>query len=251
MALAGTAGRKVMHRLDLHIHSCLSPCGSLEMSPAAIVAAVQAAGLTGFALCDHNSAKNCVSVARLAKNAGLFFLPGIEVCTMEEAHLLSLFVNVDDALSFSSWLETKLPDMPNIPEKLGDQVVVNEFDEIEDEVTTYLGQSVMVSINEVVAEVHARGGLVIPAHIDKPVFSVVSQLGFLDVNTYDAVELSSHAAVNPAFDRGICMHYPVVTGSDAHYLPDIGKVWIEVDIAGETIAALKDGLAGAVIKGRA
>ena len=229
--------------LDLHVHSCLSPCGSLEMAPSAIVPAVVAANLSGFALCDHNTARNCPAAATLAAAAGLLFLPGLEVCSTEEAHLLCLYDNLDAALSFSDWVFERLPPMMNIPEKLGDQVVVNEVDEIDDEIERYLGQSIKASINEILAEVHERGGLVIPAHVDKPVFSVISQLGFLDANSYDAVVLSCHAAADSAFDRSLCLSYPVTTGSDAHYLADVGKAWTVLEVETFSIAGIRAALA--------
>ncbi len=200
------------------------------MSPSAIAAKVKEHGLSGFALCDHNSAENCPAAERAAKKLGLIFIPGLEVCSSEEAHLLCLFDNVETALGFSGWIYDRLLDIRNIPEKLGDQVVVNEFEEIENEVPRYLGQATSAPINEILAEVHFRNGLCAPAHIDRPVFSVISQLGFLDRNDYDAVELSSHAVNNPLFDRSIAADYPVISGSDAHYLSDIGRAFIELDL---------------------
>ena len=212
------------------------------MSPVDIVSTAKNRGLNAIALSDHNSALNCPALAEVCAREGLVFFPAIEVCTIEEAHILCLFETIDDALSVSHVLYDLLPEFLNDPEKLGDQLIVNAQAEIEGEVEKYLGQHALISINHLVKLVHSKKGLVIPAHVDKPVFSVPSQLGFLDDNEYDAVEVSYHFAhaENPYWN--ICRFYPRMSNSDAHYLADIGKVYCEFDCTELTFSALREAI---------
>jgi len=126
-------------KLDLHIHSCVSPCGALEMSPSAIARAAVAAGLDGIALTDHNTALNTPACAEACRRAGLAFLAGVEVCTAEELHVLCLFDQVETALAFGADLYAQLPPVVNLPEKMGDQVYVDVEENILGEVGIFLG----------------------------------------------------------------------------------------------------------------
>jgi len=220
-------------KADLHIHTCLSPCGSLEMSPAAIAAAVKKARLDLASIADHNSALNCPAFSDACRKEGLWAMFGLEVTSMEEAHVLCIFETADKALEFGDFIYSRLPDIPNNPEIFGDQVYVDENDNILGEVEKYLGSAVSLSIDEIKDEVFSRSGLFIPAHIDKPVFSITSQLGFLPDDDYTAVEV-----FNPSQAGSYSEKYSVITSSDAHYLEDIGKKYITADIAEKTFLSL-------------
>ncbi len=220
-------------KADLHIHTCLSPCGSLGMSPAAIAAAVKKARLDLASIADHNSALNCPAFSDACRKEGLWAMFGLEVTSMEEAHLLCIFETVDKALEFGDFIYARLPDIPNNPEIFGDQVYVDENDNILGEVEKYLGSAVSLSIDEIKDEVFSQSGLFIPAHIDKPVFSITSQLGFLPDDDYTAVEV-----FNPAQAGNYSEKYSVITSSDAHYLEDIGKKYLTADIAEKTFLSL-------------
>ena len=223
-------------RSDLHIHSCVSPCASLEMSPAAIAEKAKEKGLELVALTDHNTALNCPAFKANCDALGLWSLYGMEVTSSEEAHLVCLFEDVDTALEFSEFVYKYMPDIPNNPEVFGDQVYVDENEEILGEVEKYLGNASGLSIDDVREEVFFRNGLFIPAHVDKPVFSIVSQLGFLPDASYTAIEVFNPANA-PEYAK-----YPVISDSDAHYLDDIAKKHLYIDVEEKSFAALRDSL---------
>ncbi|MFP4013777.1 MAG: PHP domain-containing protein [Chitinispirillaceae bacterium] len=216
------------YRADLHIHSCLSPCASLDMSPRAIAQTAVEKGLNCIALTDHNSAGNCAVMQTLCSEKGILFFPGIEVSTSEEAHILCLFETVKAAEHLGEFVYRSLPDVDNEPEKLGDQVLVNETDEIEGFVQKYLGLASMITIDQLRSKVRELGGLLIPAHIDRPSFSVISQLGFLS-GDFSAVEIS-RAGVRRGIDLTLAGPYPAVTASDSHYLHEIGSVSVGFEL---------------------
>jgi len=223
------------YRADLHIHSCLSPCASLDMSPRAIVGRALEVGVNCLALTDHNSAGNCAAMATLCEREGILFFPGLEVTTKEEAHIVCLFGDVGAAMELSAAIYENLPDVENIPEKFGDQVLVNEDDEVEGFEERYLGMACALSIDRLRERVFALGGLFIPAHIDKPCFSVISQLGFL-CGEFSAVELSRAGALREEAKK-LAGAYTAVSASDSHYIHTIGSACVEfepdsADIAG-------------------
>ena len=223
-------------RADLHIHSCVSPCASLEMSPAAIAEKAKEKGLELVALTDHNTALNCPAFKVNCAQQGLWSLYGMEVTSSEEAHLVCLFEDVETALEFSEFVYKYMPDVPNNPDVFGDQVYVDENEEILGEVEKYLGNASGLSIDDVREEGFFRNGLFIPAHVDKPVFSIVSQLGFLPEADYTAIEV-----FNPVNAKDYAQ-YPVISDSDAHYLDDVAKKQLYIDVEEKSFAALRDSL---------
>ena len=220
-------------KADLHIHTCLSPCASLEMSPSVIASELKKKGIDAASITDHNSALNCPAFADACKREGIWGLFGIEVTSMEEAHLLCIFETPDAALDFGEFIYKNLPDIPNNPETFGDQVYVDSEDNIIGEVEKYLGNALMLSIDEIRDEALSRSALFIPAHVDKPVFSIPSQLGFLPDDKYTAIEV-----FNPASSSDYELKYSVVTSSDAHYLDAIGKKYFTVDVADKSFLSL-------------
>lgn len=223
-------------KFDLHIHSCLSPCANLEMSPSEIVARAKAAGMDGIALTDHQSSRNCPAIAECARRAGLKCLFGMEVQTAEEVHTLALFDTVEQALKLTDWVYAAMPKRVNDPETFGDQPVVTWDDEIVELEWRILALGCRRTIPETDEEVHALGGLYIAAHIDRPNFSVISGLGAIPEGCFDAVELSrtaDEAAWLPQAEG-----YAVTRASDAHNLDDVARAWTEAE--GEfSVAGLK------------
>ncbi len=206
-------------RGDLHIHSCLSPCGDLSMSPAVIARKAKERGLQMAALCDHNTALNTPAFAAACAVHGLTGLYGMEVTTREEAHVICLFETPEEALALGNFIYDLLPDIPNDPEKMGDQVYVDEEDNILGEVEKVLMSGADISLEGLLEEVHHRGGLFIPAHIDRPVFSIPSQLGFLPPMKYDALE-----SVRLPCPVAVMGKAPmIIQNSDAHYPDDVGR----------------------------
>ena len=224
-------------KFDLHVHSCLSPCASLEMSPAEIVARAKAAGLGGLALTDHQSARNCPAVAECARRAGIACLCGLEVQTAEEVHTVALFDTVEQALAMTDAVYAALPKRVNDPETFGDQPVVTWDDDIVELEWRILAMGCRLTIPDVAAKVRELGGLYVAANVDRPNFSVLGSLGAIPDGCFDAVELSRTA------DESLWMPktagYAVVRSSDAHNLDDVARVWTEADVDSFSVASLK------------
>ena len=232
-------------KADLHIHSCLSPCGDLDMSPRAIVRKSLEVGLDLIAVCDHNSAENAAAVIRAASEKTLWVLPGMEVSSREEVHTLAIFDRVDQVLQMQEWVYSRLRGT-NRPELFGDQVVANEFDEVEGFNDRLLIGAVQISLAELVKQVHRLGGLSIASHVDRPSFSILSQLGFVpkDLNL-DALEVSVHTDRESARKKipGV-EDYALLSFSDAHFLSDVGTAstsfLMEAPCVSEIRLALKE-----------
>jgi PHP family Zn ribbon phosphoesterase len=219
-----------MIRADLHIHSCLSPCGDLEMGPSGVVEQALKNNLTHIALADHNTTRNCEAFAVCAKKEGLGFIPGIEVTTAEEAHIVCYFNSLKKAFVFGSIIEDSLFKVPLNPEKMGEQIVINGDEEIIGEVDFYLSVASAFSVDIVVEKAMELGGFAIPAHVDKPVFSILTQLGFLPELPFSAIEFSSGFVRKNGCTHGkIDKNMQVVTSSDSHYLHTVGSAGFEID----------------------
>lgn len=223
-------------RADLHLHSCLSPCGDLESSPSAIAATARERGLDVVALTDHNSALNCPAFAEACVRSGLSALYGMEATSREEVHLLCLFESVEQAIEMGERLYELLANVQNIPEKLGDQVYVDVDENILGSVEKHLIQAVDLSVDEIMSMVLDRGGLFIPAHIDRTMNSMGSQLGFLPPADYSAVEITRSPCPIATYD------YPRVCNSDAHFLPDIAARWFAFEADRPDFAGLREAL---------
>ncbi len=202
---------------DLHNHSCLSPCGDLESSPIRIVRQAASRGINLMALTDHNSAGNCPAFAEACRREGIMALFGTETTSREEVHILSLYADVEAALEWGAWVYRRLPDFRHDPEKFGDQVIVDVDENILAFEERYLVPAAEVSIEEIVAETLKRGGLVIPAHIDRSANSIYSQLGFLPRLPFSALEITRRPVPEDA------VGYTLICDSDAHFLDDIGR----------------------------
>jgi hypothetical protein len=202
---------------DLHNHSCLSPCGSLELSPALLARLAKERGLGLVALTDHNSALNTPAFAVCARREGLAALYGMEACSTEEVHVLCLFDTPEAAMDFGGLVLGFLQRFPYDAGRMGDQAVVDAEDNILDLPDYYLGAALELGFAELCTLASERGGLVIPAHIDRPVYGALTQLGFLPRGPYAAVE-----AVRP-LPSGASAGYTVITGSDAHYPEHVGR----------------------------
>lgn len=227
-----------MFRFDLHIHSCLSPCGDLECSPSAVVAAAKAAGLDGLMLADHNTSRNSPALAEVCRRENMQCLFGMEVTSAEEAHCLAVFDTLEQAAAMTEICYAALPKRVNQPEVFGDQPVVDADENVEDLEWRILSAPTRLPLRTVGEKVHELGGLFIAAHIDRPVFSVTSQLGGIAGDEgFDAVEFSRHAKVEEWIPKAKGLAY--IRSSDAHYLADIGKVWNEADFDRLTTANLR------------
>lgn len=224
-------------KFDLHVHSCLSPCADLEMSPGEIVKRALAAGMDGLALTDHQSARNCPAIAECAARAGLPCLFGMELQTVEEVHTVALFDTVEAALALTDWVYEALPKRVNDPDTFGDQPVVTWDDDIIEMEWRILAMGCRRSIPEAAEKVRALGGLYIAAHVDRPNFSVLGSLGAIPEGCFDAVELSRTA--DEAVWLPKAAGYAATRSSDAHNLDDVARVWTEADLPEFSVAALR------------
>ena len=212
---------------DLHIHTCLSPCGDVDMSPRNIIRIAKERNMHIIAITDHNSTRNVKVCIELGERNGIFVIPGCEVNTSEEVHCLCYFPTLQTMDEFQLYLDSRMTSIKNDPDKFGYQVAVDENDVILYEEKRSLFMGIMDGINNLSDEVHKLGGLFVPAHIDRSVNSIFSQLGFIPKElNYDALEVSKHSS--PDFIKKL---HPETVGdlflqnSDAHYIEDIAKIY--------------------------
>jgi len=231
------------YRADLHVHTCLSPCGELEMSPRKIVARARELGLGMIAVCDHNSAANTPAVTAAAGATGVVVLSGMEICSKEEIHLLGIFGNCEAALAMQAIVYDKLRGV-NDPDAFGLQVIADADDTVAGFEERLLIGAVDMTAEEIAAEIHRQGGLAIAAHIDRESFSVTSQLGFvppsLDV---DAFELSPFIGDDEARGKfGEFVGRAYIRNSDAHRLAELGRNICAYVLEAPTTAELRRAL---------
>ncbi len=215
------------YRADLHIHTVLSPCASLEMSPDNIIQKAKEKRLDIIGITDHNTTRQCRVVRDLGKENGLFVLCGVEVNTKEDIHCLAFFNNDSQLEYFQRYLDKYLPVVMNKPELFGDQVWVDEKNNIIGEEERLLIVGIEQSLEQVAEMVEKLQGILMPAHIDKLRYSVTSQIGFLPNGLpISCVEFSPLADVV----RFTSLHkwaanYNWIVNSDAHVLECIGSAF--------------------------
>ena len=231
---------------DLHLHSCLSPCGDNEMTPFNLVNTMKVFGYDLIALTDHNSCRNCRAAMQAGKAAGITVVPGMELCTSEEIHVVCLFPDADSAEAFSALVRDNIPPVNNRPEIFGEQLVMDDADTVLDNEPLLLNTASYFSIDEVPALVAQYGGACFPAHIDRHSYSILSALGdFGEDLPVAAFELTMQA--DEAHYRDT---YPalkdklLLRDSDAHYLENILLPSQTIDLAENTPQALIDYLKG-------
>ena len=230
-------------RADLHIHSCLSPCGDWDMSPRRIIQRSLEVGLDLIAICDHNTVENAGPAVREGRKKGLHVLPGMEVCSREEVHMLALFDELSQALDMQSYVYAHLPG-ENKPEIFGCQVVANENDEVLGENPRLLIGATRLGVHDIAAKTRLLGGLCFCCHVDRPAYGIINQLGFIPADlVLDGVEISRHVKLAEAHKivSGI-ENFSCITSSDAHFIEDIGKVWTVFQMAAPTIDEIRKSL---------
>lgn len=229
---------------DLHIHSVLSPCGDYNMAPGPILEAAQDKQLDMIAITDHNSGENVKAFWEAAQGTEIVVLPGMEVTTEEEAHVVTLFDNLEALMAWQALVYDALPSIKNNEDFFGVQVEVDARNNVVQVHDRFFAGTTSLSIDRVVNQVHAFGGLCIPAHVDKPVFSVISQLGAippdLDVIAVEIFRVTPLDRVRQDFPD--LNRYSLVRSSDAHYLKDIGTARTTYYIEMPTIQELRKAL---------
>jgi len=222
-----------MYKTDLHIHTILSPCGDLSMSPQNIVDTAVSRGLHIIGITDHNSTRQAPLVKKIGEKKGLLVLCGCEITSKEEAHCLAFFKDDETLGEFQKFLDQHLPDIPNHTDKFGYQVVVDENEEIIYEEPRLLLSALNVDLDGLYNEVHRLNGIFIPAHIDKPSTSLMSQLGFVppDIKA-DGMELTRHITPEKFIKRfAYLKKFKFIQSSDAHFLDAIGETFMELELS--------------------
>jgi len=204
-------------KADLHVHTCLSPCAEAEMVPSAIVRQAKAVGLDMIAICDHNAIENAHAVMKAGEKASVRVIPGIEITSREEVHILGLFKSHRDLTSIAAMVSDHLVGR-NDEEAFGPQTIVDECDRPVGSNSSLLIGATSLDVGSTVEAIHDCGGLAIAAHVDRQRFSLIGQLGFIPEGLkLDAVEVSGRTGT------GQWQGLPVVASSDAHRLEDIGR----------------------------
>ena len=205
---------------DFHIHSCLSPCGDEDMTPANIVNMAKLMGYDAIALTDHNTCGNCGSAMKIGKHIGLTVIPGMELCTAEEVHIVCLFPDLEKANEFSDYVYSTLPPVKNKPSIFGEQTYRDENDEITGVEERLLITASTITTSRVFETVKQFGGICYPAHIDRSSFSILSNLGMVDesfgftcAEIYDSSKETELKEKHPYLNE-----LKIVSDSDAHFL---------------------------------
>ncbi len=239
-----------MIKADFHIHTVLSPCGDIEMTPAFIVSRAKERSISVIGITDHNSTLQVPQIIPIAEREGIFVLAGAEITSKEEVHILAFVDGEENRCKLQSYIDFYLPKIQNNVDYFGYQLVVDEEERVLCEVEYLLINAISRSLSQITEFVHSLGGIVIPAHIDKRQNSLMSQLGFvppdLDV---DAFELS------PKMDRErfirenpYLKNRSFVHSSDAHYPADFGDTFTKLDIHGElSFESIKSALKNGVV----
>lgn len=212
-----------VYRAELHIHTLLSPCAEVEMIPPLIVQEALERGINLIGITDHNASANAAAVMQAAQGTRMTVLPGMELQTQEEVHLLCLFDRLEQLEAWQEQVDRLLPPIENNPEFFGEQFVVDETGEFIRREKRLLLTSAALSIEEAFAGVTALGGLAIPAHVDRKAFGLIANLGLVPLTLQvEALEISSR--LSPAEARQnfpqIC-GYPLIQSGDAHRLEEL------------------------------
>ena len=213
---------------DLHMHSCLSPCGDADMTPNNMINMAILNGLQVVALTDHNSCKNCPAFLEVARRSGILAIAGMELCTAEEIHVVCLFPELEAAMAFDEEVYSRVPAIENRPEIFGEQWVMDENDAVLRSEPRLLINASTIPIAEAPLLARKYGGFAFPAHVDKSAYSALSNLGFLPPECgFTVVEVKEpERFLAEEENRGKIAGCQVITNSDAHYLWDLSLIHI-------------------------
>ena len=230
-------------RADLHIHTALSPCSTAEMTPPAIVRAARLKGLRMIAICDHNATGNVAAVQEAA-GRDLTVIAGMEITTAEEVHVIGLFPDVESACEAGDAVKATLPEVDPTRRKLGEQLLMNAGGDIVGEETKMLAAASQLDLRQAVDLIKGHNGLAIPAHVDRPSFGVIGQLGFVPTDVrFDAIELSAAGTVGKQAELA-SLGLPILVSSDSHFLSEVGEGATRFEMEEPTFDELVSALRG-------
>ena len=234
-----------LYLADLHVHSLLSPCAAVEMTPRNILWHARERGIDILAITDHNACDNVAAALVAARETGVTVLPGMEVETREEAHFIVLFEKMRQLMAWEKFVTSRRPARKNDENRFGAQFVVDSEDNLVKVKDEMLLCPLDVSAGELVEKVHGLEGLVIASHIDRPAYSIIQQLGFIPEDLHlDAVEVSRRMRPQDAAKNMLLpARMPVITSSDAHTIEDFmsgpcTRFYIEQPVLAEIRQAL-------------
>ena len=217
---------------DLHMHSCLSPCGDMDMTPNNIVNMAKLLGLDVIALTDHNTSLNCEAAMKVGEAIGLLVIPGMELTTAEDIHAVCLFPTLEKALAFSQYVDSHRIKVKNKAHIYGRQVIMDEDDNEVGELEHLLLPASFIGIAEAYGKAKEFGGVCYPAHIDRDSLSILSVLGEIDpacgFRTAELADITKLGALKEQHPILNGMH--IVTCSDAHYLENMKEAQNTIDL---------------------
>ena len=220
------------YRADLHVHTVLSPCAEIEMLPPLIISEAKLRGIDLIAITDHNASANIVSVQKAALGSGITVLPGMELQTKEEVHVLCLFDTIDQIIEFQVIVDNKLPPIKNRPDFFGEQLVVDENGDFIRKEEQLLITSTALSLNEAYHFVNEIGGILIPAHINRKANGLLEILGFVpDDIPFLALEISRHISPKEAKEKFPQINsFEIIQNGDVHRLSEfLGTTIFEIE----------------------
>ncbi|NMA65862.1 MAG: PHP domain-containing protein [Clostridiaceae bacterium] len=228
--------------IDLHIHSCLSPCAEEDMTPNNIVNMSILKGLDIIAITDHNSAKNAAALVEAGRRQGLIVVPGIELSTLEEIHLLCLFKNLKDVHAFQSIVYENLPPLKNREDIFGSQIIMDSLDNEIGREEKFLSAATNLDVESSVNVVRTLGGIVIPSHVDRKSFSMLNTLGAIpEEYSFSYLEYTINCDLEAIFkEQPKLKKYSFLKSSDAHFLSSILEPVISIELPEKSIDALFD-----------
>lgn len=232
-------------RADLHVHTVLSPCAGIEMIPPLIIEEAIDQGIQLIAITDHNATANIEAVQRAAKDRDLIVLPGMELQTREEVHVLGLFDTPEQTAALQAWVDQHIPPIPNNPDFFGEQFVVDETGDFIRREEQLLLTSVNVSFNDAWQEVTSLGGLFVPAHVNRTANGLIALLGLVPTDIpIEVLEISRHIRPDEApLKYPQIKGYPLIQDGDVHYLDGfLGSTYWTLEKA--TIGELKKAIHG-------
>ncbi len=207
---------------DLHIHSCLSPCGDDDSTPDSIVGMGELNGLNLMALTDHNTCKNCPAFFEAAKRHGILPIAGMELTTAEDIHVVCLFGNLSKAMAFDEALQQKRILIPNRKDIFGNQLICDSEDNIIGFEEHLLSNATTISLDEAPSFVESYGGICYPAHIDRDSNGVIAVLGiFPETPVFSCAEVHLTEKIDECARLSRIEMEKLVISSDAHFLWDI------------------------------
>jgi PHP family Zn ribbon phosphoesterase len=238
-----------MVKIDLHIHSALSACAENIMSPGRILHKAHQSGLNMVAITDHNASGSLHVASLLAAQYNIKLIFGMEVSTWEDVHLLALFDSLDQIVEFQSFIDKHLPELENMPDIYGYQVIYNEHNEIVDVDLQLRQTGIQVNLTDTVTKIHECHGIAVPAHVMRGKFSVTSQLGFIDSSAdFDLVEIAATRWRRENRFLGEKIRgFTAMPNSDAHFLNDVGRTYFELPHLPDKLAELSELISSLII----